>query len=182
MPQAVQVNNGTGTGTPAYVAALDPRLDASWGPTVTRIRGESEHHESVVCDLTGRDQTAERITAVPQSAPLTAVVHTAGVLDGAVITALGPERLNTVLGSKVDALVHPNELTRGTTLAGHVTFTSVAGVTGSPGQANYAVADAITQHRHHADLPATPPAWGPFILGSPTPPQPRAVPRRKAVQ
>ncbi|MDX2710092.1 type I polyketide synthase, partial [Streptomyces sp. PA03-6a] len=129
-----------------------------------RLRNHGAQVEIAACDLTDRQQAAALITAVPQNAPLTAIVHTAGVLDDAVITALDPERLKTVLAPKVDALVHLDDLTRETSLAGFITFTSIAGVTGSPGQANYAAAnaaaDAITQRRHHAGLPATALAWG----------------------
>ncbi|MER7983953.1 beta-ketoacyl reductase, partial [Streptomyces sp. NPDC095817] len=129
-----------------------------------RLRKNGARVEVVACDLTDRDQTAALLAAVPQSAPLTAVVHTAGVLDDAVITALDAERFDTVLAPKVDALIHLDELTRGIGLAGFVTFTSIAGVTGSPGQGNYAAAnaaaDAITLRRRHAGLPATALAWG----------------------
>ncbi|MDX2709838.1 type I polyketide synthase [Streptomyces sp. PA03-6a] len=131
---------------------------------VARLRDLGAQVEIVACDLTDRDQTAVVLAGISEEAPLTAVVHTAGVLDDAVITALDPDRLETVFAPKVDALIHLDHLTRGTGLAGFVTFTSVAGVTGSAGQGNYAAAnaaaDAIILRRHHAGLPATALAWG----------------------
>ncbi len=39
-------------------------------------------------------------------APLTAVIHAAGVLDDAVVTSLTPERVDAVLRAKVDAAWH----------------------------------------------------------------------------
>ena len=44
--------------------------------------------------------------------PLSAVIHTAGVIDDAVITSLTPERVDTVLRAKVDAAWNLHELTR----------------------------------------------------------------------
>ncbi|WP_316311382.1 SDR family NAD(P)-dependent oxidoreductase, partial [Clavibacter michiganensis] len=92
----------------------------------------------VACDLTEPGAVAAVAAAVPAAHPLTAVVHTAGVLDDGVLDALTPDRLDTVLRPKADAAWQLHEQTRDLDLAAFVLYSSTAGLMGSPGQANYA--------------------------------------------
>ncbi|EFE73085.1 type I PKS [Streptomyces filamentosus NRRL 15998] len=116
------------------------------------------------CDVADREAMAALLASVPADAPLTGVVHTAGVIDDGVITALTPERLDTVFRPKVDAALVLDELTRGMGLAAFVLFSSAAGTFQAPGQGNYAAAnaflDALAQRRRAAGLAATSLAWG----------------------
>ncbi|MGH4010160.1 MAG: SDR family NAD(P)-dependent oxidoreductase [Pseudonocardiaceae bacterium] len=116
------------------------------------------------CDVADRTSVARLLGTVPAEHPLTAVVHTAGVLDDGIITSLTPQRVDEVLRPKVDAALHLHELTRDTNLAAFIMFSSVAGTFGSPGQGSYAggntFLDALAQHRRARGQPSTAMAWG----------------------
>ncbi|MFF3241521.1 type I polyketide synthase, partial [Micromonospora sp. NPDC002931] len=116
------------------------------------------------CDVAERDQVAALLADVPQDTPVTAVLHTAAVLDDGIVDTATPQRLHTVAAPKSAAAVHLDELTRDLDLDAFVLFSSVAGTTGNAGQGAYGAAnaflDALAERRRAAGLPALSVAWG----------------------
>ncbi|WP_436851068.1 SDR family NAD(P)-dependent oxidoreductase, partial [Streptomyces hokutonensis] len=119
---------------------------------------------TVACDTADPSAADELFARIPAEHPVTAVVHSAGVLDDAVVTRLTPEQFERVLRPKSDAAWNLHRLTRDLDLSAFVLFSSLAGTMGNAGQANYAAAntflDGLAHHRHAVGLPATSLGWG----------------------
>jgi NAD(P)-dependent dehydrogenase (short-subunit alcohol dehydrogenase family)/acyl carrier protein len=109
----------------------------------------------------------ERIRA--ELSPLAGVVHLAGVLDDALLAQQTVERFRTTLAPKAFGACHLDRLTKGDELDFFIVSSSVSSLFGSPGQSNYATAnallDGLVARRRSQGLPATGVNFGPWAQG-----------------
>ncbi|MEI6778929.1 MAG: SDR family NAD(P)-dependent oxidoreductase, partial [Chloroflexales bacterium] len=98
--------------------------------------------------------------------PLRGIIHAAGVLDDATLVHQSSARLQRVMAPKVAGTWNLHCATAGLSLDFFVCFSSLAALVGSPGQSNYAAAnafmDAIAHVRRRSGLPAQSINWGPW--------------------
>ncbi|GAB4924015.1 type I polyketide synthase [Mycobacterium avium subsp. hominissuis] len=118
----------------------------------------------LACDVADRDAVATMLAGLPAGYPLRGIVHAAGILDDGLLSSLTPDRVDAVLRAKVDGAWNLHELTKDLDLSAFVVFSSMAGIVGTPGQANYAAAnsflDGLVAHRRADGLAGLSLAWG----------------------
>ncbi|ADG80058.1 Acyl transferase OS=Tsukamurella paurometabola (strain ATCC 8368 / DSM / CCUG 35730 / CIP 100753/ JCM 10117 / KCTC 9821 / NBRC 16120 / NCIMB 702349 / NCTC 13040) OX=521096 GN=Tpau_3477 PE=4 SV=1 [Tsukamurella paurometabola] len=107
------------------------------------LAGLGTRAEFIAADVADADSVRAMLAHVPTHAPLSAVVHAAGVLSDGVLSAMTPRRLAEVYRAKVDAVLTLHRATRHLDLDAFVVYSSIAGVVGSAGQGNYASANAF---------------------------------------
>ncbi|MFC8129716.1 SDR family NAD(P)-dependent oxidoreductase [Streptomyces sp. NPDC057302] len=154
------------TGESAHLLLVSRSGSAADGAAELAARLEALGAEAtfVAADLSEPGAVAELIAGVDPAHPLTGVVHAAGVLDNALIGSQSPERLARVWAAKAAAARQLHEATREMRLAMFVMFSSFASTLGTPGQANYASAnaycDALAVHRRAQGRAGLSVAWG----------------------
>ena len=98
--------------------------------------------------------------------PLKGIFHAAGILEDGMLQTLNWEQFSTVAAPKITGTWHLHQLTQDLELDHFVCFSSMASLLGSPGQGNYAAAnafmDALMHLRHAQGLPGLSINWGPW--------------------
>jgi NADPH:quinone reductase-like Zn-dependent oxidoreductase len=118
-------------------------------------------------DVADEQQVAGLFAEVRASLPpLRGIVHAAGLLDDGVLTQLDWPRFVRVAAPKLQGAWNLHKHSQGEPLDFFALFSSAASLLGSPGQANYAAAnafmDALAFYRRVRGLPAQSLAWGPW--------------------
>ncbi|MEW1614264.1 MULTISPECIES: type I polyketide synthase [unclassified Streptomyces] len=132
---------------------------------IAALRALGADVRTVACDAADRAALATALdTLAGDGVRIGGVVHAAGVLDDAVLTALTAEKLDRALRPKVDAALNLHELTARLDLSAFVAYSSLAGTLGSAGQGGYGAAnaflDALMERRRSAGLPGVSVVWG----------------------
>ncbi|PSB67484.1 hypothetical protein C7B61_05920 [filamentous cyanobacterium CCP1] len=105
-------------------------------------------------------------TIASSLSPLCGIIHAAGVLDDGILLQQNWERFTRVMQPKVQGAWNLHQLTQTLPIDFFVTFSSAASLLGSPGQGNYAAAnafmDALAHYRRAQGLPGLSINWGPW--------------------
>jgi acyl transferase domain-containing protein/NADP-dependent 3-hydroxy acid dehydrogenase YdfG/acyl carrier protein len=134
---------------------------------VAGLRARNTQVTLAQADVANRGEVRRVLDQVAASGkPLRGVIHAAGVLHDALLANLTQAHLHDVLAPKVHGAWHLHELTRSMDLDFFVLVSSAAGLLGSPGQGNYAAAnaflDGLAHQRRQQGLPALSVDFGPF--------------------
>lgn len=117
-------------------------------------------------DVSNQQELTKVLATCQALAPLRGIIHAAGVLDDGVLLQQNWQRFRKVMAPKVEGAWNLHTLTQNIPLDFFVCFSSAASLLGSPGQANYAAAnafmDALAHHRQAQNLPGLSINWGPW--------------------
>jgi NADPH:quinone reductase-like Zn-dependent oxidoreductase/NAD(P)-dependent dehydrogenase (short-subunit alcohol dehydrogenase family)/acyl carrier protein len=122
---------------------------------------------AVQADVSKADEVARIAAALDRGMPpLGGIVHAAGVLDDHTLLELSEESFRKVFAPKGLGAWNLHAMSEGREIDFFVMYSSAASLLGSPGQGNYAAAnalvDALAHRRAQAGRPAMSIQWGAF--------------------
>jgi malonyl CoA-acyl carrier protein transacylase len=135
--------------------------------TITQLEQAGAKIVVAQADVSNQGDMVWVLEAIAASMPpLRGIIHTAGVLDDGILLQQNWERFTRVMEPKVKGAWNLHVLTKKLPLDFFVVFSSAASLLGSPGQGNYAAAnafmDALAHHRLSLGLPGVSINWGPW--------------------
>ena len=160
---------GQGAGAVALLSRRTPDDEArAWMDTLAADGAQVLHLQADVADADGLEQALFELQDAVEL-PLRGVIHAAGLLDDGVILQQDWQRFDRALRPKVEGAANLHRLTHHADLDFFILFSSIASLLGSPGQSNYAAAnaylDALAAQRQSLDLPGLSINWGPWEAG-----------------
>lgn len=146
---------------------LISRSTASGGTITQALEQMGVQVLAIQADVSQAEQLASALHKIEDGMPpLRGVIHAAGVLDDGLLLQQDWTRFERVLAPKVAGAWNLHTLTQALPLDFFVLFSSTASLFGSPGQGNYAAAnaflDALAHHRRASGLPGLTINWGPW--------------------
>jgi 7-keto-8-aminopelargonate synthetase-like enzyme/NAD(P)-dependent dehydrogenase (short-subunit alcohol dehydrogenase family)/acyl carrier protein len=133
---------------------------------IDELRRQGASVEIVQGDVAKPADVAAMIGASQRAAPLRGVIHAAGVLQEALVPDQSANHFTSAMAPKARGGWELHKLTQDMALDFFVSFSSMASLTGSPGQTNYAAAnaflDALATMRRAQGLAAASIQWGPW--------------------
>lgn len=120
--------------------------------------------EVIQADITQQTDVERLLVACNAAAPLGGIIHAAGVLDDGLVQDQSIDRFEQVMAPKVNGTWLLHTLSQEMALDFFICFSSVASLLGSPGQSNYAAAnafmDTLMLQRQQMGLPGLSINWG----------------------
>ncbi|WP_102417082.1 type I polyketide synthase [Mycobacterium sp. 4858] len=158
-----------GAGDIVLTSRRAPDADAQQAIAAITERYRCRIH-TFAADIGDEDEVEELLERIrAELPPLAGVVHLAGVLDDALLPQQSVDRFRTTLLPKALGSWNLHRLTRKDELEFFIVYSSISSVLGSPGQSNYATAnallDGLVAERRAQGLPATSVNFGPWAQG-----------------
>ncbi len=139
---------------------------------IDALRNAGAVVDHVQVDVADRPSLGSVMSQAAEDAEWITVVHAAGAVDDAPLADQSPERVARAFRAKVRGAYNLHDLTSGMPVRAFVCISSIAPLLGSPGQANYAAAnaavEALCRKRRDDGLAAHAVALGPVAGGGMT--------------
>lgn len=129
-----------------------------------QLRAQQINIQVAIADVTRKSDVEAAVALCGSS--LRGVFHLAGLLEDGLLDQMEWSDFEKVFDVKATSAMHLDEATAMHALDFFVLFSSIASLLGSPGQGNYAAAnaylDGLAQRRYSRGLPALSINWGPW--------------------
>ena len=139
-----------------------------YAPDADAVRAEIEEHgatvEVLACDVADHESLRDAVASVAATQPISMVVHAAAVLEDSTMASMTNDQVENALAPKAGGGWLLDDLFTDGDRPLMVNFSSLAGLLGNAGQANYAAAntalDALSTYRRQRGGRSVSIAWG----------------------